>query len=39
MYSMDTFDIVAHELGIPAKYIKIFSKDRVVIVVHKTWLK
>lgn len=37
---MDTLDLVAEELGIPPKYIKTTTtKDRVVIVVHKTWLK
>ncbi|KAJ9590476.1 hypothetical protein L9F63_016507 [Diploptera punctata] len=36
---MDTFNIAAHELGIPSKYIKLTAKDRVVIVVHKTWIR
>jgi hypothetical protein len=37
---MDTFDLVAEELGIPRQYIKATAKkDKVVIVVHKTWLK
>lgn len=37
---MDTSDLVAEELGIHPKYIKTTTrKDRVVIVVHKTWIK
>ena len=35
---MDTFDLVAEELGIPRKYIKTTTiKDRVVILVNKSW--
>lgn len=37
---MDTSYLVAEEVGIHPKYIKSTStKDRVVIVVHKTWIK
>lgn len=37
---MDTAGLVAEELGIHPKYIKTTSrKDRVVILVHKIWIK
>jgi len=37
---MGTLDLITEKLGIPPKYIKTTTKtDRVVIIVHKTWIK